>query len=87
MVVEVKLKIPKYDDEVGLQSSWVDGFILKTDIIENQIQIHANKAGLISLAKQLLYLAQDETPIGYHYHLDDYNSLETDSNELIISKI
>ncbi|KRT13114.1 hypothetical protein ASU31_26220 [Pedobacter ginsenosidimutans] len=87
MVVEVKLKIPKYDDEVGLQSSWVDGFILKTDIIENQIQIHANKAGLISLAKQLLYLAQDETPIGCHYHLDDYNSLETGSNELIISKI
>jgi len=87
MIVEVKLKIPKYDDEVGLQSSWIDGFILKTDIVENQIQIHANKAGLISLAKQLLYLAQDETPIGCHCHLDDYNSLETGSNELIISKI
>lgn len=86
-MVEVKLEIPKYNDEVGLQSSWVDGFILKTDIIENQIQIHANKSGLISLAKLLLSLAQDETPIGCHYHLDDNNSLETGSNELIISKI
>mgnify|MGYP001099127161 CR=1 FL=1 len=63
MIVEVKLEIPKYNDEVGLQSSWVDGFIIKTDIIENQIQIHANKAGLISLAKQLLSLAQDETQL------------------------
>ncbi|MGQ7856428.1 Imm32 family immunity protein [Pedobacter sp. WC2501] len=87
MMIEVKLEVPKYNDEVGLQSSWVNGFILKTDIIENQIQIQANKAGLISLAKQLLSLAQDETPIGCHYHLDDYDSLEADSIELIISKI
>jgi hypothetical protein len=87
MMVEVKLEIPKYDKEVGLQSGWVDGFILKTDLIENQIQIQANKAGLISLAKQLLSLAQDETPIGCHYHLDDYDSLEAGSIELIISKI
>ncbi|NMN37196.1 hypothetical protein [Pedobacter sp. SG918] len=87
MIVEVKLEIPKYDDEVGLQSSWIDGFIVRTDIIENQIQIQANKAGLISLAKQLLCLAQDTTPIGSHYHLDDYNSLEAGSNDPTISKI
>lgn len=86
-MIEVKLEIPKYDQEVGLQSSWVDGFILKTDIIENQIQIQANKAGLISLAKQLLSLAQDEARIGCHYHLDECNSLEAGSIELIISKI
>ncbi|WP_316829724.1 hypothetical protein [Pedobacter aquatilis] len=87
MKVEVKLEIPKYDNNLGLQSSWVDGFIVKTDIVDDQIQIQANKAGLISLAKQLLSLAHDETPIGCHYHLDDYNSLEAGSIELIISKI
>ena len=50
------------------------------------VVVTANKAGLLSLAKQLLFLAQDEVPMGYHFHLDETNSLEQGSLELIIQK-
>lgn len=86
-MIELKLDIPEYCSKKGLQSIWENGFSLETNVIENQILISANKAGLISLAKQLLHLAQDETPIGCHYHFDECNGLESGSKELIISKI
>lgn len=86
-MIELKLNIPEYNSKRGLQSIWEDGFSLETNVIENQILLKANKKGLISLAKQLLQLAQDETPIGCHYHFDEYNGLESGSIELIISKI
>ena len=44
--------------------------------------ITANRAGLLSLAKQLAALA-DEAP-GSHIHYDEHNSLEDGSSELII---
>ena len=39
------------------------------------------------MANHLLTLAQDEIEEGAHIHLDEYNSLEEDSVELIIEKI
>ncbi|TCD27164.1 hypothetical protein EZ456_10495 [Pedobacter psychrodurus] len=86
-MIELKLNIPKYSKERGIIYSWEDGFTIETDIVEDQIVITANKEGLISLAKHLLFLAQDETPVGRHCHFDEYNSLETGSKELVITKI
>jgi len=51
----------------------------------NTTIVSANKAGLISLAKNLTLLADELS--GSHIHLDDYNSLEEGSSELIIEKI
>ncbi len=84
---ELKLNIPKYSRESGAVSSWEDGFMIRTEVINDQIVISANQAGLISLAKHLLFLAQNETPAGCHYHLDECNSLENGSKEIIIAKI
>ena len=44
------------------------------------------KSGLISLARHLLTLAQDSVPKHSHIHLDEYNSLEEGSAELINQK-
>ncbi len=48
--------------------------------------LSANKAGLTSLAIQLLTLAQDNVPAGCHIHYDKFNSLEDGSIELVIQK-
>lgn len=48
--------------------------------------IKGNKAGLISLASQLLTLAQDDFGNGYDIHLDKYSALEDNSIDLIIVK-
>ena len=40
----------------------------------------------MSLARHLLVLAQEEAPSGCHIHLDEFNSLEDGSVELILDK-
>ncbi len=84
--MEVKLEIPKYSIETGFKSEWEFGFEIEIKSIEGAINLIANKEGLISLAKQLLTLAEDEVPRGYHLHFDENNSLEEGSLELIIKK-
>lgn len=63
---------------------WIDGFRIRVSINSNTAVISANKEGLISLAKQLVALAE-EAP-GDHIHYDEYNSLEEGSAELVIER-
>jgi len=85
-MAELKINIPEYAKEQGAVSVWEDGFLIKSEVLNDQIMISANHAGLISLAKQLLFLAHAETSPGCHYHLE-HNSLESGSKEIVISKI
>lgn len=64
---------------------WVDGFEIKTVVENNEIIISANRAGMLSLAKQLVKLAEGVP--GDHIHYDEYNSLEEGSAELIIERV
>lgn len=64
---------------------WVDGFAIKVRIDKNKVVISANKEGLLSMARQLNDMANEE--IGTHCHYDEYSSLEDGSTELVIEKI
>lgn len=81
---EIRISIPEYDD--ALELIWDDNFAIKTSTAYDAIIIEANSAGLLSLTRHLLVLAQNEVPNGSHFHLDVYNGLEEESVELIISK-
>lgn len=63
---------------------WVEGFEIRVHSDSNSAVLSANREGLISLAQQLLALAE-EVP-GSNIHYDEYNSLEEGSSELIIEK-
>jgi hypothetical protein len=66
---------------------WDDWFQIKVTLINpGTVHILANEAGLRSLARLLLTLANDKAPNGSHWHLDPPNSLEEGSIELIIEK-
>ena len=67
-----------------MELSWIDGFSIRVKAEKGAVLISANKAGLLSLANHLTMLAE-ETP-GCHFHLDENNSLEDGSAELIIEK-
>lgn len=84
--MEIKLNIPDYSNDKGFKFEWEYGFEIDARMEFGSVVITANKAGLLSLAKQLLTLAQDEVPAGYHLHFDENNSLEEGSLELIIQK-
>ncbi len=68
-----------------MRIEWVDGFEIRVSVENGEAFISANKEGLLSLAKQLTALAEEEP--GSHIHYSDYNSLEDGSAELIIERI
>lgn len=83
----MKIDIPKYERDSGLQLCWSDGFMIKVASEKEEVVISANREGLISLANHLLNLAQTDVPSGTHIHLDENNSLEDGSQSIIIEKI
>jgi hypothetical protein len=83
----MQLDIPKYNPNDGFHHHWENGFEIQVNGNESLVNISANKEGLISLAIQLLTLAQENVSSGTHFHLDQFNSLNDGSTELIISKI
>ncbi len=82
--MKVEVNIVPYDD--GITLTWVDGFKITCQKDCDAILLRANTEGLKSLANLCLTLAQDDAPSGSHVHLDEFNSLEEDSLELIIAK-
>ena len=63
---------------------WEDGFEIRFEIIDGEGVISANREGMLSLANHLRMLAEEEP--GSHIHLDEYNSLEAGSAELILER-
>ncbi len=47
---------------------------------ERNVTISANREGLISLAKLMLYVAREEHEDFYHVHIDEYSGIESSSN-------
>ena len=64
---------------------WEEGFEISTSASEGEITISANREGMVSLANILLDLAEGQS--GDHVHLDEHNSLEDGSVELIIERV
>ena len=61
---------------------WEDGFEIRTSASDGEVTISANREGLLSLANILTDLTSEKP--GTHVHLDEYNSLEEGSVELVI---
>lgn len=85
--MQVVLDIPEYKPESGFEFKWEPGFRLKIEVENGVTTLSANRQGLISLANHLLNLAQDNIKVGTHFHLDEYNSLDEGSSDLIIEKV
>ena len=69
-----------------MQFNWEDGFEISVRVEDDgSVVISANEEGLRSLADHLNALADEAS--GDHFHLDEYNSLEEGSAELIVEKI
>ena len=64
--------------------TWEEGYEITVGCENGAAVISANREGLLSLANHLKELADE--PSGSHIHLDQWNSLEDGSTELIIEK-
>lgn len=70
---------------LDMELTWEPGFTIDVDIRDGAVVLSANREGLLSLANHLRGMA--EMPPGCHVHLDEHNSLEDGSAELIIERI
>lgn len=88
--------LPRKEDAVAIKEEaapkedaasipWEDGAAISVKSENGQTVIAANPAGLRSLAKQMLELAEKES--GNHIHYDEGNSLEEGSEELVIEVV
>lgn len=84
--MKVSVEIEPYSRETGIRLTWTPGFEISCIEDHGAILIKANAEGLKSLASLCMTLAQDAVPTHSHVHLDEYNSLEDGSIELIIVK-
>lgn len=72
--------------EANLELRWEDNFSIAAHVDEDGVVvISANREGLMSLANLLHSLAAE--PSGAHVHLDEHNSLEDGSREVIIERV
>ena len=86
-MAEWKLEVPAYGPDENLTFAWDDGFQILLDRSNLEVTIRANTAGLVSLARHCLTLAQEQVPPGSHIHLTDSVELEAGSGDLIIDKL
>lgn len=86
--MEFRYTPPEYSHETGLIGEFEgDDYRIEVTVEHDTVMIHANREGLISLAKHLLALAQPGVPTFAHFHLDPEFVLEPGSVPLILGKL
>ena len=83
--MRITLDIPDYDGE-GLDVVWENGSKYAIKIADNTVMISANKNALISIAKQMIYMACNNLPVGSHVHYDSFFTETNGEYELVIEK-
>ena len=79
----MNIDVPAYDEH-GLRFEWEPAYFIKCTVDNGSVYLEANRDGLVSLARHLLMLAQENVPDREHFHLDQFNSLEDGSAELVV---
>ncbi|MDH4226933.1 MAG: hypothetical protein OEV59_04150 [Deltaproteobacteria bacterium] len=77
----------RYDSATGVLYEVENNMVVKFSVSNNECTISANREGLLSLAKSLIKLADNNVPEGAHYHLDAGVFLEESSVDVVIEKI
>ncbi len=68
-----------------MKIEWIDGYRISVNTDNKEVNISANKEGLLSLARQFQALAEGAP--GDHIHYDEDNSLEGGSSEMTIERV
>ncbi|MEW9531124.1 hypothetical protein [Microbispora sp. NPDC049125] len=82
----VTVEIREYVKNRGIELVWDDLAEVSVSRGVDGVIILANRAGLETLARHLLTIAQDGVETGSHIHLDEYSGLEDGSVALIMER-
>ncbi|MFD7107306.1 Imm32 family immunity protein [Streptomyces celluloflavus] len=80
------IDVPERRVDGGLQFVWDDDFEIELTVRSMEVVIKANRAGLTSLARHLLTLAQQGVHEGSHIHLTADQEIESEI-DLILERV
>jgi hypothetical protein len=80
------IDVPECRDGEALRFVWDDDFEIELTVSLTEVVIKANRAGLTSLARHLLTLAQQGVRSGSHIHLTADQEIES-QNDLILERV
>lgn len=84
--MKINIELPDYDGN-ALDVIWENNSKCKVSSDNESVNISANKEALISIAKQMLYLAYNDLSNGAHIHYDSFFTKDKDmGKELMIEK-
>ncbi|MEJ8651669.1 hypothetical protein WKI65_27200 [Streptomyces sp. MS1.AVA.3] len=75
--MDLVISVPEHRVGEGLQFTWDDGFEIELEVGSTEVVLKANRAGLTSLARHLLSLAQRGVREGAHIHLTANQEIES----------
>ncbi|MFD8545998.1 hypothetical protein [Streptomyces sp. NPDC059649] len=67
--MDLVMSVPEFRVGEGLRFAWDEDFEIELEVGSTEVVIKANRAGLTSLARHLLTLAQQGVHEGAHLHL------------------
>ena len=83
--MKITVELPDYDGD-AVDVIWEEGARISIHTDESSVTVRANAGGLLSLGRQMLYLARNDLPDGAHIHYDDFFTGQQLPYELIIEK-
>ncbi|GCE14130.1 Imm32 family immunity protein [Tengunoibacter tsumagoiensis] len=84
---QVTIDVPDYSIWHGVRAIYENEYSISARIVsDNEFVIQADKGGLITLARHLLTLAQDEVPSGAHIHYDNDSNIDDGSVSFVLDK-
>ncbi|WP_335937482.1 Imm32 family immunity protein [Streptomyces sp. PTD5-9] len=84
--MDVVIDVPESEAGEGLRFSWDEDFEIELDVGPAEVVIRGNRAGLTSLARHLLTLAQQGVHEGSHIHLTASQEIESEA-DLILERM
>ena len=66
--MQIAIDVPDYDN--GMHMLWEPYADIAVFVVDETVRIHANRPGLVSLARLFLTLADARVPEHNHWHLD-----------------
>ncbi|MFG1689399.1 hypothetical protein ACGFNP_55275 [Nonomuraea sp. NPDC049269] len=86
VAMNLSIEVPEYRAGEGLGFAWDENFEIELTVRSTEVVIKANHAGLTSLARHLLTLAQVGVHEGSHIHLTADQEIESDF-DLILERM
>lgn len=84
--MDLVIDVPEHRAGEGLRFAWDDDFEIELKVGPREVVIKANRAGLTSLARHLLTLAQQDVREGSHLHLTADQEIDSEV-DLILERV